>query len=186
MSKKDFHPTKLLWLDLEMTGLDIHTDVLLEVAVKVTDFEFNSLAYYESLIKQDPTLVKDLMSKNLWWNEFDDNRQAFLKSLPLGKDLKQVESELIEFTSKEIPNEPVVLAGSSIHVDRMFIRKWLPEFDAALHYRMLDVTSWKVIMRGKYDVFFDKKEAHRAEDDIDESIEEIKYYLKWFNSRADN
>jgi oligoribonuclease len=185
MSKKDFHPTKLLWLDLEMTGLDIDSDVLLEVAAKVTDFDFNSLGYYENLIKQDLNLVKDLMSKNPWWNEFDDNRQVFLKNLPNGKPLEQVEAELLEFISKHIPSEPVVLAGSSIHVDRMFIRKWLPDFDRALHYRMLDVTSWKVIMRGKYDVFFEKKEAHRAEDDIDESIEEIKHYLKWFNSRGD-
>lgn len=185
MSKQDFHPTRLLWLDLEMTGLSIETDVLLEVAAKVTDFDFQSLGYYESIIRQDIELVRDLMSQNTWWEEFDDNRQAFLNNLPSGKPLEQVESELIDFVKKEIPAEPVVLAGSSIHVDRMFIRKWMPKFDRALHYRMLDVTAWKVIMRGKYNVFFDKSEIHRAEDDIDESIEEMKFYLKWFNDRAE-
>jgi oligoribonuclease len=186
MSKQDFHPTRLLWLDLEMTGLNIETDVLLEVAAKVTDFDFKSLGYYESIIRQDVELAKELMSKNAWWNEFDDNRQLFLEALPSGKPLAQVESELTEFVKKEIPSEPIVLAGSSIHVDRMFIRKWMPDFDRELHYRMLDVTSWKVVMRGKYNVFFNKSEAHRAEDDVDESIEEMKFYLKWFHDNYDN
>lgn len=72
---------------------------------------------------------------------------------------------------------PVLLAGNSIHQDRKFIDRWWPKFSRRLHYRMLDVSAWKVVMEGKYKKKFAKPENHRALEDIRGSIEELRYYL---------
>jgi oligoribonuclease len=72
------------------------------------------------------------------------------------------------------------LAGNSIHNDRGFIKQWMPNLDLLLHYRMLDVSSWKLVMQSRYQVSFDKPEVHRAFDDIQASIAELDFYLDWF------
>jgi oligoribonuclease len=76
------------------------------------------------------------------------------------------------------------LAGNSIHNDRNFIKRWWPEVDELLHYRMLDVSSLKIIMQGKYGLSFEKNDAHRAYDDIQASIAELQYYLEWLTLTA--
>lgn len=171
-------PSKLFWVDLEMTGLDVENDVILEIAAEVTDFNFQPLGSYESLVYQDRELVVSQMAKESWWQEFPENQQNFLDNLEKGKPSEQVEQELIAFVSEYFGEEPVILAGNSIHNDRNFIRRWWPELDAKLHYRMLDVTSFKIMMQGKYGTEFEKKKAHRAFDDIHESIAELQAYLQ--------
>ena len=74
-------------------------------------------------------------------------------------------------------HEPALLAGNSIHMDRQFIRHWWPNVEKRLHYRMLDVSAWKVVMIGKYGIEYEKLEKHRALDDIRESIDELEFYL---------
>jgi len=177
-------PTKLLWLDLEMTGLDPQQDVILEVAAEITDFDFKTLASYEARIKQPRQVVIDRMQKNTWWTDFPANRDEFVSKLDDGKSSEQVEQEMIELIGQQFADEPAVLAGNSIHNDRGFIRQYWPELDLKLHYRMLDVSAWKVIMQGKYNVQFDKKEIHRAFDDIQASIAELQYYLAWFKRQV--
>jgi oligoribonuclease len=81
-------------------------------------------------------------------------------------------------TMRVFGDEPAVLAGNSIHNDRIFIKKWWPEVEALLHYRMLDVTTLKIIMQGKYGYEFEKNDAHRAFDDIQASIAELQHYLE--------
>lgn len=182
MIDKHAVPTKLLWVDLEMTGLDPDKDVILEVAAEITDFDFKTLASYEARIKQPREIVVDRMQKNIWWAEYPANRDDFVNRLEEGKTLKDVERELIDLIADQFGEEPAVLAGNSIHNDRKFISKYWPELDLKLHYRMLDVSAWKVFMQGKHAVNFEKKEVHRAFDDIQASVAELQYYLDWFKN----
>lgn len=180
MTDKNAVPSKLLWLDLEMTGLDPIKDVILEVAVEVTDFEFKTIASYEARITQPKEIVLERMQANIWWREYPANRDDFVQKLAEGKPIDQVEQELVSLVKEQFGDEPAVLAGNSIHNDKLFIKQWLPNFDLKLHYRMLDVSAWKVLMQGKHGVAFEKKDVHRAFDDIQASIAELQYYLDWF------
>lgn len=182
MIDKKMVPTKLLWVDLEMTGLDANEDVILEVAAEITDFNFKTLASYEACVKQPKDIVVDRMQKNIWWKDFPANRDSFVQKLDEGKPASQVEQELCALIHEHFGEEPAVLAGNSIHNDRNFIKRWWPQLDLCLHYRMLDVSSLKVLMQGKYGVEYQKKEVHRAFDDIQASIAELQYYLEWFSN----
>lgn len=172
-------PTRLLWVDLEMTGLRPETDVILEVAVIVTDFALNEVARYESGVKYGQELLERLMNENPWYNDFPENKAHFLSRAGQGDELESIEQELVAFVHEHFGDEPAVLAGNSIHNDRNFIKHWWPEFDHTLHYRMLDVSAWKVWMQGAYGVEFEKTDTHRALGDIRESIAELRYYLDW-------
>lgn len=176
---KKVKPTKLLWVDLEMTGLEATEDVILEVAAEVTDFNFKTLASYEARVRHKRDVVLERMQKNNFWKEFPDNRDDFLNKLDQGKPLHEVEKELVALVEAEFGREPAVLAGNSIHNDRNFIKHWWPALDLKLHYRMLDVSSLKVLMQGRYGNEFEKKDVHRAFDDIQASIAELQYYLEW-------
>src|SRR5580698_8034141 len=89
-------PTRLLWMDLEMTGLDPDNDLIIEVAVEVTDFNFKTLASYESIVKQPHDKVVKQMAKGGWWRTFPESRDDILGKLEGGKDPRVVEAELIE------------------------------------------------------------------------------------------
>lgn len=179
---KNMIPTKLLWVDLEMTGLDPTKDVILEVAAEITDFTFKTLESYEACIKQDHDKVVERMQANIWWRDFPENRDQFLAKLNDGKGHNEIEQELVALVEKHFGDEPAILAGNSIYNDRLFIKQWLPTLDLRLHYRMLDVSSFKVLMQGKYGIKFEKKEVHRAFDDIQASIAELQFYLDYFAS----
>ncbi len=183
MIDKNAVPTKLLWVDLEMTGLEPERDVILEIAAEITDFNFKTIGSYESRIRQKRDIVLQRMQKNLWWRDFPANRDDFLNNLDKAKPQSEVEQEMIELVAKHFGDEPAVLAGNSIYNDRLFIKQWLPALDLKLHYRMLDVSAWKVFMQGKHGVSFEKKEVHRAFDDIQASIAELQHYLDWFKQQ---
>ncbi len=183
MIDKNTIPTKLLWVDLEMTGLDVEKDVILEIAAEVTDFSFKTLESYEAVLKQDHDTVVARMQANIWWREYPANRDEFIQKLPNGKEPAEVEQEMIALVEKHFGSEPAVLAGNSIHNDRVFIKQWMPALDLKLHYRMLDVTSWKIVMQAKYGVNYEKKEVHRAFDDIQASIAELQNYLDFFKQQ---
>lgn len=177
-------PTKLLWVDLEMTGLNPKEDVLLEIGVEITDFNFRTLETYEARIRQERGVVIERMQANIWWRDFPANRDEFVSKLDEGKPLATVEQEMIELISRHWTDEMAVLAGNSIYNDRLFIKQWMPALDLMLHYRMLDVSSLKILMQGKYGVVFEKDNNHRAFDDIQASIAELQYYLDWFRERG--
>lgn len=168
--------TKLLWVDLEMTGLDIDEHVITEVAVEVTDWNFRTLATYEAIIHHSDEVLD---RANEWCKAQDIKSGLFERVRTEGRPEHEVVRELVELIQTQFGDEPAVLAGNSIHNDRRFIKKWWPEVDALLHYRMLDVSSWKLVLQGKYGVAFEKQEQHRAAIDIRESITELQYYLEW-------
>jgi oligoribonuclease len=180
MAEPTIIPTKLLWVDLEMTGLDPQKDLILEIAAEVTDFTFTTLDSYEACVYQDREVVLERMQANIWWRDYPANRDSFVQKLGDGKLLDKVEQEMIALVEKHFGDEPAILAGNSIHNDRGFIKQWMPALDLKLHYRMLDVSAWKIIMQAKYGLDFEKKEIHRAFDDIQASIAELQHYLDWF------
>ncbi|HCR55649.1 TPA: oligoribonuclease [Candidatus Saccharibacteria bacterium] len=168
---------KLLWVDLEMTGLDPVQDRILEVAAIATDWDFNEIARYEAVKKVGPNLMKERMVGE-FWDTYSTVRDALMAQNENGKNGRTVENELLEFIDEHFDSEkPVLLAGNSIHQDRKFIENEWGRLNARLHYRMLDVSAWKVLFEGKYKKKFAKPEAHRAMEDIQGSIEELKYYL---------
>lgn len=178
MTKQSFKPKRILWIDLEMTGLDPNEDRILEVGAIITDWDFKEIARYEAVKKVGSTLMKKRMV-GPFWDEFSDVRSALMAQNAEGKNGRTVENELLEFIDEHIGNEgKVLLAGNSIHQDRRFIAHEWHRLDERLHYRMLDVSAWKVVFEGRFGKKFAKPEAHRAIDDIRGSIEELQYYLK--------
>lgn len=175
MNLKKIKPTKLLWIDLEMTGLDPKKDVILEVAAEVTDFTFKTLGSYEAVIKHSARRLKNM---NEWSARQHVASGLVDKIKTLGKPEKEVKFELAGFIKGHFGKEPAIIAGNSIHNDRIFITRWWPEIDQLLHYRMLDVTSFKILMQGKYREEYAKRDVHRAFDDIQASIAELQYYLE--------
>ncbi|MEZ6330457.1 MAG: oligoribonuclease [Candidatus Saccharimonadales bacterium] len=166
-------PQKLLWVDLEMTGLIPATDRILEIATIVTDFNFTELDRYESVVYQPP----EVLARMNEWSRSTHTASGLLDRVKVAPNEQRVVADFLEFVLRNFGNEPVVLAGNSIHQDRRFIRQWWPDIEARLHYRMLDVSSFKIVIQGKYGKVFNKKETHRALDDIKESIAELQYYL---------
>ena len=176
---KNAKQTRLLWLDLEMTGLSPEKDLILEVAAIVTDWNFKELASYEGVIKNSSLKLKKRLANNAaFWNENPSSRDGLIEQNKIGKPLAEIEDEILKFIDKNFKaNVPVILAGNSVHMDRRFIMNNWPRFDARLHYRMLDVSAWKVVFENKYRMKFVKPDMHRALDDIRGSIMELQHYL---------
>lgn len=173
---------RVLWVDLEMTGLDPKEDRILEIGAIVTDWSFKELATYEAAVKVSPRLAERRMFKGPsaeFYDKFPENRAALLKqNKETARSARSIENELIAFLDEHFEKDmPVLLAGNSIHMDRKFIDNEWPRFSGRLHYRMLDVSAWKVVFEGKFRTKFSKRNAHRALDDIRGSIEELQYYL---------
>ena len=165
---------KLLWVDLEMTGLSPEQDRILEVAAIATDFEFNQIAQFEAVVKVPEELMKERMVGE-FWEKNAESRDALMAQNANGKESVEVEKELLKFVADNFGAE-VYLAGNSIHQDRKFIDKEWPELAKKLHYRMLDVSAWKVYFENALGKKFTKRDMHRALDDINGSIEELKWY----------
>jgi oligoribonuclease len=181
MDKKiaNLRQDRVLWLDLEMTGLSATDDLILEVAAIVTDWNFKEIATYQGVIKnKDSILSNRLAANSIFWDANSESRDGLMSQNKNGKSLLKIEDELLAFIDDNFKTGvPVLLGGNSIHIDRRFILVRWPRFDARLHYRMLDVSAWKVVFEGKFKKKFAKPDAHRALDDIRGSIMELQYYL---------
>lgn len=176
----------LLWLDLEMSGTDVKNDVILEVAAIASDWDFQEIATCEAVIQQDEKLIRAQMAKakdfwngNNFWDENPNARDGLLEQNKQGQEQSAVEKSLIKFIDAYFESgQLVLLAGNSIHNDRRFIAKYMPQLEAKLHYRMLDVTAWKLVFENKFHKKFSQPKEHRALNDIRRSIRELEYYLK--------
>ncbi len=172
---------KLLWIDLEMTGLDPEKDRILELAALATGWDLDIMekkdgekAEIVAVIKVPEELMKERMVGD-FWEKNTESRDALIRQSMSGEDAKAVEDKLLEFVDEWFGDE-VILAGNSIHQDRKFIDREWPRVAKRLHYRMLDVSAWKVYFEGKLGKKFLKREEHRALDDILGSIDELKWY----------
>jgi oligoribonuclease len=163
----------LFWIDMEMTGLDVSKEVVIEVAAIISDINLNVLDQYHAVVKQDEKYVLTMDD----WNKRTHTETGLIKQIPWGKDPAEVEADLIKLLDQYFPGERAILAGNSIGQDRLFIDKYFKKFASRLHYRMLDVTAWKIMMINKFGLKHDKKNNHKALDDITESIGELKYYM---------
>ncbi|NCU38641.1 oligoribonuclease [Candidatus Saccharibacteria bacterium] len=178
MTESTTKPKTILWIDLEMTGLEPTKDRIMEVAVIATDWEFKEIANHTAIVKVAPDLMSERMVGE-FWDTFPDVRTALQAQNGGGVSPQTAEDQLLHFIDEHFAGEErVLLAGNSIHQDRKFIDNEWPRLSKRLHYRMLDVSAWKVVFEGKYKKKFAKPEAHRALDDIRGSIQELKYYLK--------
>ncbi len=168
---------KLLWADLEMTGLDPEQDRILEVAAIATNWDLEPIAEMTAVVKVSEELMKMRMVGE-FWEKNAESRDGLMAQNAQGMAAEVVEQSLLDFVEHNFANE-VILAGNSIHQDRKFIDREWPRLAKKLHYRMLDVSAWKVVFEGKWHQKFTKREAHRALDDIQGSIEELKWYLSF-------
>mgnify|MGYP003876480911 CR=1 FL=1 len=171
---------RLFWIDLEMTGLDENVDHILEVAVVITDIDFKPLDQYHRVVFQ-PKEVVDGMND---WCKKTHGESGLTAAIPSGTPLATVEKEMVALIEKHFGgpgprSERVVLCGNSVGNDKRFVDKYLPLVAKRLHYRLIDVSSFKEVFREKYSVEFKKGNSHRAVDDIHESIKELVHYLSF-------
>jgi oligoribonuclease len=174
-------PTKstqnLVWLDMEMTGLDVNANVIIEVAVVITDSNLNILAESPSYAIYQPETELSKMDK---WNIGTHTKSGLIERVRASNCiLAQAEKELLKLIRKYVNKGQAPLCGNSIHQDRKFLAKYMPHLDAFLHYRNLDVSTIKELAKRWYpDVHtkFQKHNKHEALADIHESINELKYY----------
>jgi oligoribonuclease len=171
---------KLLWCDMEMTGLRVEKEAIIEVACIVTNLNLEPLDQYEAVVYQP----RDYLDRMDDWNRSHHTQSGLINKVQFGKAQAQVEKDLIEIIRNnfELPIERPILAGNSIAQDRSFINAYMPELSKILHYRMLDVSSWKIIFENVYGLRYNKQKNHRALDDILESIEELKFYMKFIKA----
>ncbi|MFF1574622.1 oligoribonuclease [Leifsonia sp. NPDC058292] len=171
---------RLVWIDCEMTGLDLEVDELVEIAVVITDFDLNVLdPGLNIVIKPDASALENM-------NDFVRDMHTtsgLIEEIPNGKSVAEAEYEVLEYVLKYAPTARTApLAGNTIGTDRMFIAKYMPRLDNHLHYRSVDVSSIKELSRRWYPrIYFNAPEkhgGHRALADILESIRELDYYRK--------
>jgi oligoribonuclease len=172
---------RLVWIDCEMTGLDLRHDALIEIAALVTDGELRVLGdgvdlvihADESLLSGMPDVVRDMHARS---GLTDEVRRSSVT-------LREAEDQVLAYVREHVPDvRTAPLAGNSIATDRSFLARDMPELDSHLHYRMVDVSSIKELCRRWFPrVFYAKPEkgmAHRALADIRESIRELDYYRR--------
>lgn len=157
-----------------MTGLDPQVDRILEAGVIVTDKFLEPVFEWETAVRQPDDTLEGMND----WCKHHHAASGLLERVPEGIEESQLDDRLAEIVLAHFKKKnPVVICGNSIAQDRKFIDRYLPKFAARLHYRMLDVSSFKIVYREMLGREFKKRNTHRALDDIRESIAELKYYM---------
>ena len=171
---------RLVWIDCEMTGLDLEVDELVEIAVVITDYDLNPVdSGLNIVIKPDASALESM-------GEFVramHTESGLIEEIPNGVSVAEAEYEVLEYVLKHVPEEQrAPLAGNTIGTDRAFLSKYMPRLDAHLHYRNVDVSSIKELAKRWYPrAYFNspaKNGGHRALADILESIRELRYYRR--------
>ena len=169
---------RLVWIDCEMTGLDLEVDALIEVAALVTDFDLNVLGEGVDVVVKPPEGALEQMEEIVRRMHTDSQLLAQLDS---GMTLEQAETLVLDYVKSYVPEAgKAPLAGNSVSTDRMFLARDMPNLESYLHYRIVDVSSIKELSRRWFPKAYfaapKKGGNHRALADIRESIEELRYY----------
>jgi len=170
-------PNALIWIDMEMSGLNPETDRVLEIAIVITDAQLNVLAEAPVLVVHQDDAVLDAMDN---WNQSTHKKSGLIdrvKAATLNE--AEVEAQMIAFLEQHVPSGASPICGNSVHQDRRFLVRYLPKLDAYFHYRLIDVSTLKELARRwKPEVIAGmvKHGKHEALADIHESIEELRYY----------
>tara|TARA_R110002110_G_scaffold400317_1_gene616604 strand:+ start:19468 stop:20034 length:567 start_codon:yes stop_codon:yes gene_type:complete len=172
---------RLIWIDLEMTGLDPQNDHIIEIACIVTDGNLEVVAQGPSIAIYQPD---DVLAKMGEWCQTQHTKSGLVKRIQDSKiSLEQAEAQTLEFLQQHVKPGVSPMCGNTICQDRRFLYTWMPKLEGFFHYRNLDVSSVKELAKiWAPDVAkgFLKKGAHLAMDDIVESIEELRYYREHF------
>jgi oligoribonuclease len=172
----------IVWVDCEMTGLEVGVDEICEIAVIVTDEDLKPVHEgFQVVVKPSRKAMKNM-------GEFVTNMHTvsgLITEIPKGISIKKAEQQVLDYVKQWVPDKGTApLAGNSIGTDRMFLNRQTPEFDSFLHYRNIDVSSFKEMARRWYPkIYFQlpkKDVSHRALSDIQESIMELRYYRQVF------
>ncbi|XP_031558949.1 oligoribonuclease, mitochondrial-like [Actinia tenebrosa] len=170
----------LVWVDLEMTGLDPDTCHIIEMSCLITDADLNIIAEAPNVVIHQSDEVLNEMGE--WCKKHHEKSGLTAAVKASNITLKRAEEIMVDFVKRYVPPHDCPLAGNSVHEDRRFLKKYMPTFMDHLHYRIVDVSSIKELCRRWHPKIY--KEAprkalnHRAPDDIKESIRELQYYKK--------
>jgi oligoribonuclease len=170
---------RLVWIDMEMSGLDPEKERVLEIATIITDKDLVVIAEQTELVVHQPDELLAAMDE---WNTKHHGASGLTERVRTSTVTEdEVDAAVVAFIDAHVPaSERPVLAGNSIHQDRRFIHRYLPRLDKRLHYRMVDVSTIKELARRWYPEVFErrpaKRETHRALDDIRESIDELRFW----------
>jgi oligoribonuclease len=166
---------KLAWLDMEMTGLNPLTDSILEIALVITNTELKVLDLLHIDVQTDSQVLKGM---DEWCTKTHSESGLMERCLASQTSIKMADEACGSLLRTHFPEKRAILAGNSIHQDRKFVDIHMPLLERQLHYRMLDVSTFKVTFQMLRNTQYHKKDKHSALEDIFESIEEYSYYLK--------
>lgn len=171
---------RMVWIDLEMTGLDPERNRIIEAAVLITDGNLELIAEGPNLVIHQP---EDVLAEMDEWNQKHHKASGLLPRVRASTTTEaEAEAELVAFLKEHVGEREAPLAGNSVHQDRRFLARYMPTFDAYLHYRIVDVSSVKELVSRWYPAVYGarpgKRGSHRALDDIRESIKELAFYRK--------
>lgn len=170
-------PNNLIWLDMEMTGLNPDNDRIIEVAIVITDAQLQTVAESPALVVHQPDSILNAMDE---WNKSTHGRSGLIEKVKVSQlDEAVVEAQMLAFVAQHVPANTSPMCGNSICQDRRFLARWMPKLEQYFHYRNLDVSTLKELAkRWKPEIMsgISKHGKHEALADIYESIEEMKYY----------
>jgi oligoribonuclease len=176
----------LIWIDLEMTGLDTQNDQIIEIATLITDSQLNIVAEGPNLAIHQSNEVLDKMDE---WNQKQHGKSGLIERVKQSKiSVKDAEEQTLAFLAKYVAPKTSPMCGNTVCQDRRFMHRLMPTLEAYFHYRHLDVSTVKELAKmWAPDVFkaLNKESKHLALDDIKESIEELRYYRSRFFKLAD-
>lgn len=172
----------LVWIDLEMTGLCADRDVILEIATIITDSQLHIIAQGPTFVIHQPESA--LSGMDDFVKKLHQKSGLLEKVRTSSTSLDHAYEQTLEFIKKHCVKQTALLAGNSVWQDRAFLAKYMPDIVSYLHYRIIDVSSIKMVVRRWYPksshIVFKKPETHRALEDVQESIQELKHYRRYF------